>query len=274
MTSLSPNDETSNADLEPRRLLEGGGSELERSLLASARLDRVPSDAKSRAFASLEGVLEFSSPRATPAAAGERAMSSEALARLGTPWRSGMLGLGVAGAIVASIWLRSPAGNDAPVALRSPPTTAFDEATQPVRAVAPPPALPSAQSLAEPTPPIRSNAANERTPASDPRREISARAASTNAAVPAGGLLAEVRALDHARATLAERNTERAARELAAYRKRFPKGELAIEAEVLTLELALARGERSGVETLAKRLLARPDAGRYRNRINVLLQSN
>ena len=57
---------------------------------------------------------------------------------------------------------------------------------------------------------------------------------------------------------------------LADYEQRFPKGELRLEAELLAVDVALARGERKRARERASQLLARPEAERYRQRLEAL----
>jgi hypothetical protein len=87
----------------------------------------------------------------------------------------------------------------------------------------------------------------------------------------ARGLLEEVRWLEEVSALLKADQSERAARALTRYERRYPEGELAIEAALLRVELALAQGERSLGLQLARELLARPAASRYRARLSRLL---
>jgi hypothetical protein len=87
----------------------------------------------------------------------------------------------------------------------------------------------------------------------------------------ARGLLEEVRFLEEVSALLKAEQSERAARALTRYERRYPEGELAIEAALLRVELALAQGERSRGLQLARELLARPAASRYRARLSRLL---
>ncbi|HVZ31477.1 MAG TPA: hypothetical protein VG963_03580, partial [Polyangiaceae bacterium] len=91
---LAPTD----APLEPLRLLAGGGSELERRLLHSARLDRVPAEAAARVASGLgldQAIVGRGAPSTPPAA-------SARLSRFG---RFGALG-GVGGfSVVAALGL-------------------------------------------------------------------------------------------------------------------------------------------------------------------------
>jgi TolA-binding protein len=84
-------------------------------------------------------------------------------------------------------------------------------------------------------------------------------------------LRAELRALEASQSALmAGRNAE-AQRALDDYAARFPQGELALEAELLQVDVLLAHGERARAHELARALSARGDAARYRERLEALL---
>jgi hypothetical protein len=264
MTPLSPDDEMASPELAPLRLIEGGAGEHERSLVASARLDRVPSAAKARVAAALGGVLvEGGGVRHEgDSGSAEGAARGNALHRLGTRSAIGVLGGGVVGAVALSLWLRAPHDDDraatsAKAASSASHAVAAPSAPQPETSST---ALSAAPQLA----PARSDRSNAQSP--------SARALTARAAPAEAGLLAEVRALEAVRSALAAKRTERAARDLDAYRRRFARGELAIEADVLAIELSLARGERQAAHAAADRLLARPEAQHYQGRVRALLE--
>ena len=84
----------------------------------------------------------------------------------------------------------------------------------------------------------------------------------------ASSLAAEVKALDLARAALARGEPGEALSQLEHYRHDFPRGELAQEAEVLTLEALAAKGEKASVVSAADVFLHRhpnaPQAARVR----------
>jgi hypothetical protein len=86
------------------------------------------------------------------------------------------------------------------------------------------------------------------------------------------GLAAEVRAIESIQASLGWGDAEAAAAALARYRRQFPDGELALEADLLDIDVALARGERPQARRLARALLARPAATRYRARLEGLAE--
>jgi ATP/maltotriose-dependent transcriptional regulator MalT len=103
-------------------------------------------------------------------------------------------------------------------------------------------------------------------------KTVAKRNARTERAGPRGNLLEEARRLDTVRAAVEAGNGSAARRELTEYRSRFPRGELALEADVLEADLLLLAGQPERARTLANALLSRPDSGRYRQRLEQLLQ--
>lgn len=291
MTPLLPEDELPNPELAPRRLLEGGAGERERDLIASARLDRVPSDAKARAAAALGGVLErHAAPSAAPHDELARVARGDTLPRIGARSTLTVVGAGVVGAI--ALWLLAPqesSSSDAgahtapatPAAVEAPgagaPASGAQLGKPPVSR--PPPSLddrpvatpPSMQTEPAEEPVRPSLDAPPRRGHSEAQRRMK-QANMAPAATVDTGLLAEVRALEAVSAALAARDSDRAERELAAYRRRFARGELAIEADVLAIEIAASRGDRNTAKAGAERLLTRPEAEHYRARVRALLE--
>jgi hypothetical protein len=290
MTSLSPDDEMSSSELAPRRMLEGGGGEHARRLLASARLDRVPVGAKARVAGALGDVLEADP---TLPCEPEGAARGNALARLAT--RSGLyiVGAGIVGAIAVALWLRvtpgesSTLGSTPRVASAPLPGAAAPGADTPTRA--------SPAELTEQAAPTQPDAATRRGDPTlhaapipqaaraerhvPPREARSARQRTKlGGETPQGdsldsGLLAEVHAIEAVSAAIGSGQADRAARELEAYRRRFARGELAIEADVLDIQIATLRGDHEAASASAQRLLARPEAQHYRARVLSLLES-
>jgi len=278
MTALSSDDETPNSELAPRRLIDGGAGERERRLLASARLDRVPASAKARVTAALGGVLE---PHATPGAPpndGPSRAPADARPRFGGRSGLGVIGAGLVGAIALSLWLQSgprESSNAGPItggAFTPSPApmagAAHQRASGTAVALDTPPPLPEPAEL--PRPGLE--------PPATPARPARPHPARAKQSTPSGhadavesGLLAEVRALEAVSAAIAAGEAQRAARELAGYRHRFPRGELAIEADVLAIQIAAASGDGEAASAGAGRLLARPEAAHYHARVRALL---
>jgi hypothetical protein len=265
MSALSPDDETTGAELAPRRMLDGGAGEHERNWLASARLDRVPSGAKARVAAALGGVLE---PQPAP---GElepavRGAAPPASAR----WGLGVVAASVVGALALSLGLLATPGESSTAVASIPGASTTTPSSLPSPAVESPqadsPAAPQPQAqLAQQKVPSRSDRSE---PPRPKKKSVAAHAEPTGS-----GLLAEVRALEAVSAAIGAAQLDRAARELDAYRRRFGRGELAIEADVLAIQIAAARGDDAAASAGAERLLARPEAEHYRARVHALLGS-
>jgi len=282
MTATSRDDETPSPELAPRRMLDGGAGDPERRLLASARLDRVPSAARARVAAALGGMIE---PEVAPSVEPhelERAARAGTLSRFGTRAGLGLVGAGILGAIALSLGLRAaPAGSNRASLVPSAPSAA--SSVSPSGGTSPAPAEPRGATPlapaergeeAQPSRPVEAArltpqalpARHERSMSQPKRRAVASRTEPVDS-----GLLAEVRALEAVGTALGAGQPERAARELQAYRRRFPRGELAIEADVLAVQIAVARGDHATASAGAERLLARPEAEHYRARVRALL---
>lgn len=83
---------------------------------------------------------------------------------------------------------------------------------------------------------------------------------------------AELRALERSQRALAQGSSSEAQQALDDYTARFPQGELAMEAELLQIDVLVARGERQRARELARELALRPQAARYRERLQMLLR--
>jgi hypothetical protein len=276
MTALPPDDEMPSTELAPIRLIDGGAGERERRLIASAQLDRTPSGAKARVAAALGGVLEPNESPSIPApAAPERAASGALRSRSGARWSVGIVGAGVLGAIALTLWLSASPG--AKNADSTPSGRALEPSDAPSRhspAALPPAELPQQADLTQPNlvrPDPLPQSVAPRSQRSRPQRPFKQGVVTHGA--PDAGLLAEVRALEAVSSALGAGHAERAARELDAYRRRFARGELAIEADVLAIQIAIARGDDEVARASAERLLALPEAEHYRARVRALLAS-
>lgn len=244
--------------LEPVRLLAGAGSAFERSLLASAAQDAMPA----AALQQLAQALHVPSLTLPTLGAGlqRTALLGKyvALAGLGA--------LGVIAAVVAS------GGRTTPARVAAVPVAA---------AVAPAPTpAPAAVSVAEvplaeapPADPPRIDVAQTepaRPKLATPRPRASAHAAAQPRRSAAQGLRAELQALEAVQRALRAQQAQRAADALADYSRRFPAGELEREAELLAVDIALARGDRERARARARELLSKPDGARYRERLDAL----
>lgn len=137
----------------------------------------------------------------------------------------------------------------------------------------------SALAVPEPSPESAAPRAASKSNAGVRSRPLPARAEpATSRAVPApsadaSGLRAELVALEAVQRALRAGRADEAERSLSAYTLRFPHAELALEAELLGIDVLLARGESDRARAQARELLARPDAARYRERLEALGES-
>jgi hypothetical protein len=246
--------------LEPVRLLAGAGGAFERRLLASAAEDAMP-------------------PAALQQLAQALHVPSSALPRLGaelqrTAWLgkyaalAGLGALGVIAAVTASGGRVTPARTEAvavaavvaPAPAPAPEAVALAELP---RAELPPADAPRIEvAHTEPSPP---KSATRR-----PRASAHVAAQPQPQRSEAQGLRAELQALEAVQNALRIGHAQRAADALAAYSRRFPAGELEREAELLGVDIALARGDRELARARARELLAKPDGARYRERLEAL----
>jgi hypothetical protein len=250
--------------LAPRRYTDGGGTAYEQRLLASARRDASPAASEAHWAAVLEGaraarhgVVRGSAAATTPPTLGSIASMSGR-----KPWVAGLVGLSIIGA-----WVASRSSSD-PVAVEARPPVADVAPPEPARS--PPP-----EASAEPADvPAREARASEgrrapRQPAASPRQSSTPPAPP----VPAADLAGEVRAIESIQTLLAWGQAKQAAGALSRYRRRYPHGELALEADLLDVDIAIANGDRARGATLARALLERPGASRYRARLSGLLDA-
>ena len=282
------------AELGPPRLLEGGGSDQEQRLLESAVLDVMPDAVGARLAEALcvPPLPAGSSPvaGALPAAGSASAGSIESVSSAGSLGAKGLGRLGRLGALgsvgglgalaVAGAWWfastdPAPARGrpEVPLAVTSDAqieseatetATATGGSVEPARK-APEDAVVASRATLSPRAPSRTLERRVTRQASNPER----------AGIPVdrgSGLIEEVRLLEQARGALRSGSPDAAEQALAEHRARFARGELALEAELLQVDLLLARGEREAALARARALVARPGAGRYRERLQALLE--
>jgi hypothetical protein len=198
--------------------------------------------------------------------AGERA----AAAAPARPWLIRAGSVGARGGLALVGWML--ARGSAPVADQVPAPTLVPNtpvAVAPAPSVQPAPPV-TARIAPEPeAPPPRASSASKRERRA-PARAVADTRHGRDEAGSHGNLLEEARRLGAVRAALNTGDGAEARRELADYRARFTHGELALEADVLEADLLLFVGEPERARALANVLLARPDAGRYRQRLEQL----
>lgn len=225
---------------DPERLSRGG--DFQASLLASARTDGPRRTARRRAALAMglsaaltaEGLAGAATVAGAPLGKAMITLSVTKLVGLG------VLVFGLGGAVVAvshrrHVSVTAPANlhERAPVAqLDVPPP-------EPVAPVAPTALVVAAL------------------PAAKPRAEES--------------LASQLALLAEARHALARSDLAAASKALARYRKAHPSGPLQAEADLLRVELLVARGERSAAMSLAQRLLDDAPSGPHARRLRSLI---
>jgi hypothetical protein len=277
--------------MKTKRLTEGG-TDFEREVLASARLDQGPKGGLKRTLVAL-GVSAGAIPSSAASAsagvglgAGATTGSGLASAAVVAKWLGVaiLVAAGSGGAVMATS-LVAPTNDSSPsspqavvqptepramsgteVVERAPPAMSerpLLRAPEPVRSgpvmVAPPPtAVPK---LAEHRPQkdvdTRQQEAVRRPPVAAPGDSSVAPAIDTSEPSDhATSLSAELALLDRARSALAERDAHTALAVLGAYEQSFPAGVLHDEAVVLRVDALTASGDRVGASRLARDFLA------------------
>jgi TolA-binding protein len=200
---------------EPERLLEGGGSELERELLGALATER-PSPALSRRMR--QGLMTVG------------VLTTAKLSAAGIVALASVVSLGAGAA-----WIAARAGGEHAVAHASA-ASAVARAVARVASVAP--AVPSSPPPDAPAPPPHPSSPSVALPSatSDLREQIAL--------------------LDRARSAVRSHDSREAFAALAAYGKRFPRGEFWQEATALKIEALAQSGQVGAARALGKRFVA------------------
>jgi hypothetical protein len=267
---------------EPIRVLAGGGNAFARSLLESAHDDGIP-DAPLQRLARTLNVPPL--PAATLLASSGAALPASGADRWGSlrwAYTASLVGLGAFGVLSIGERIRSEA-EQTPLAQISVPLDMETSSRAAVSNGEPSPLAPLITETAASI--VSSNESTAQTHASAPapiratqtqhRTKIDTRAASADATPSTDAtstLMLELRALEAAQLALRAGRTGDAERALDEYARRFPRAKLALEAELLHVDVSLARGERAVAVERARALSARPGAARYRERLDRLLK--
>jgi hypothetical protein len=226
----------------PEDPLSASESRLARELLDSARLDDVSAAATRDAWSKFAGAASMLATQTGLPGAGEAAgvvtrarRGILAASAAALPW------LALAGSIVTSAWRGSVPPPAPRVIVTSTPAIATVGPAAPIIAPTPAqqPPRPTTTSRAEPPPPHR----------------VSIRLPSTTGS-SSGTLAAEVAQLDAARTALEIGAFDEAKRLILEFHRRFPRGELRVEATVLKLEVLAAGGDRAATQSEGARFLA------------------
>jgi hypothetical protein len=217
---------------QPRRLLDDNPTGLERELLRAGTAYRSSDAARQKTLAAL-GLVGTAA-----ASAGVASASSSMLQKFGFLKLLGVSSIGVA--LLAPIgwvaWKKLEAPAEKPVAAVVP---AVPAARAPVNAAPPTPV--------EPALPI------ETPPAESPAPRLDARAA----AAASGALSAELGVLDVARSKLGSGDARGALAVLDEHSRKFPRGRLGLEAEVLRIDALSRAGETAAAKKRAEAFLKR-----------------
>jgi hypothetical protein len=270
---------------EPRRLLEDGGSDLERALLHSARAD-APSPASRRKTLVVLGLAGGIGAAVTTTTAASTATTTALVKSAGTLALLKWVGAGVVcGAVTLGIVNAVSPVDDGGLTRPSGAQQALaDEGggTRPGKAL-PPPKPPVDDEGARPPvgdegakPPVGDEGARpaEVTSAAPIAAEAAPAASGPAPAVvkPAPTSLAEeVAALDGAREALVGGDAARALRALDDHDRRFSRGALGPEATVLRIEALVQRGDRAAATRLGTAFLAAHPRSPLAARLRTLL---
>lgn len=284
-----PTADTAADGLGPRRLLDGGGDGFERMLVEPSLSERVPRASLERLMRALELPPEALPPDAVETLPSAPTRDASWLLRHAGGLRLGAIGvvavgLGLTGWRLASREHQATPP-PAPFAQEATAATAAQEGREARANV-----LSAADSRAarspEPVvgapardvevaralrPPLPTRAPRRAQQPAAAARQLDSSAELRGSSAELRGLSAELRALERVQRALLDRQPSAAASALASYRRQFEHGELALEAELLGVEVALANGDGDGARTRAREIASRPAAARYRARLDALL---
>jgi hypothetical protein len=242
---------------DPRRLLDGGGSNLERDLLEAGQAELPEASAKRRAAVAL--AIGAATASVWPTAAYATAKAGKA----GMPLLMKLLAAGAVGAGTLGTATYLVTKND-PAPVTEAATPAVETATRGAsksRVESKPVETPA------PVEPVAATETAEPKPAPEVRRS---QAAAPQAA-PASSISEEIRVLDEARRAIASGDNTAAKRALEQHRQKYPKGALAEEAVLLQIESLVKQGKRGAARSLADRFRASHPNSPHLRRIESVL---
>ena len=265
----------SEAPFIPPRLAEGGGTAFERRLVRSAAADGMPDAVtQARAAAALRAALARPMDAAAPVP--PASASAGGLGRASKWIGAGLIGMAVLGGLARIRPSTPPPTEPAPSGAALAPLGAVD-APEPARANEPRVTAAPLSRRSDPSdgehPGVhrsRARSGGSSAAARSVARSVAPHAPALNPS-EGPGLAAEIRAIESIQGLVGWGQAQHARRALADYRRRFPQGELALEADLLEVDVAVLAGDRPHAQALARELLARPAAGRYRARLDALL---
>src|SRR5687768_7201850 len=206
---------------DPRRLLDGGGTGIERDLLEAGQAELPDASAKRRAAVAL--AIGAATASVWPTAAYATAKAGKAgMPLLMKLLAAGAIGAGTLGTATYLVTKPEPAK----ITETAPPPAVEDRGASKPR-VAPKP-VEEAPAIAEPV--AAPETATEAKAAPEVRR------APQSAPAPASSISDEIRVLDEARRAIASGDNAAAKSALEKHRRQYPKGALAEEAVLLQIE--------------------------------------
>jgi len=247
---------------DPRRLLDGGGTDIERSLLEAGDTEAPDGVAKRRAAIALAIGVTSVWPTAAGASATATATATAKTAKVGVPLIVKLLAVGTVGVGtlgVAQYVVSKP--EPAPVTQTAPakPAPAGDQArTQSAPEAKVPEAPPVEEAKAEPV-------------AEPERRAPSASAAPKSSADTS--IASEILMIDQARKSVAAGSGAGAIRALDDYRRQYPRGRFSEEATLIRIEALAQSGNRAGAKALAGRYRASHPNSPHLRRIESIVGS-
>jgi hypothetical protein len=267
---------------DPSRLLDAAADDFERMLLGSALADRGSDAARTRAVAAL-GALGAGLLTSTGAAASGAALATArgGLATAAAPkvtlavlvkWIGTGVVLGVVSAGGVQALVDPPAAKTpAPTTTLASPRPSSDAVSAPTSRVEAP-ALPVAAPSTTPVAREKSKSLDAAAPVG-----TSSEPASSNAAFPAEAtdsrLGEELQALEQVRQALRGGDAAGSIAALGRYEARFPRGALAREATLLSVEAKLAAGDVAGARAVAAGVLATDHASPHAKKVQALLSA-
>lgn len=244
---------------DPRRLLEGAGTDIECNLLAADRAEMPDAAAKRRAAMALAIGTASMWPVAAAATTKATTKASVSLAKLL------LIGAAGVGALGTGYYLYSRS--------TATPSTATAQLSAPVRdPVSPAATARAAEDTTTPTAPAEGvtpfESLERERPAEPAHRAANAPAAPS---APAASISSEIRMLDAARRAQASGDGAGAIRALDEYKKQYPHGVLGEESSLLRIEALAKLGNLSAARALAQKFrAAHPDSPHLRRIDSVL----
>lgn len=246
---------------DPRPLRHVTTSDFDRALLDAARDDRAPDGAEEKALLA----LGIGAPATVSAAAGKIASLNPAA---GATSKLATVGLLKWIVVVAMVGTASALLAHRATSKSAPTASAVVAPVMPSVIPEPPIAKPL-----EETPPVIAPVAQPTKSHSVSARPVPKTSSSSTTGGAANATLrAEVELLDKASKALVARDTASARASLEEYRRRFPNGSLAEEAELAGIDVLAQSGDRTGARDAALRFIDAHPRSAYEKRARAILK--